>query len=158
MMMGSTSPFSRKKGIKRSPNKYSYKKKIEDEDTKYISDKDDLSNITYEYNNQINFPQKSELSVKSSNTHKIASFNKNRKSDKFHAKGIPYNNKKDPRARLNPNRVQALKKKHLRKKSLVLLSIIELYQYSMLCLIIRPLKRIMRCFIKMSKILLMFML
>lgn len=87
MMKDSTSPFSRKKGVKRSPNKFSNKRKFEEQETKYISDKDESLNMTYENDNQLNFPQKSELSVKSSNTHKIASFNKNQRSDQGHING-----------------------------------------------------------------------
>lgn len=117
MMMKGTSPFTNKRGVKRSPNKFPKKNKIQDEETNYVSDRDESFKMTYDNENHMNFPQKSELSVKSSNTHKITSFNKNRRSDKGTLHGSPHNIQIDPRAQLNPNRAQVLKKKHLKKKS-----------------------------------------
>jgi hypothetical protein len=115
-----SSPFRGKKGIDRSLNKFPKKNKPHKDESHFVSDRDESFKMTYDNENQINFPAKSELSVKSSNTHKITSFNKIRKSDQRNPHGKLSNTQTGPRALLNPNKALALRKKHLRKKSLVL--------------------------------------
>ena len=95
------------------------KRKIEEEnDSRRDSDKQESFKMAYENDNHIVFPPNSELSVKSSNTHKINTFGaKKKKSDRLNNNGIfIFNLKKDLKVLLNLNKVQGPKGKHLKKK------------------------------------------
>lgn len=117
--MHGNSPFRSKKGVERSLNKFPRKNKAHKDKSNFVSDRDESFKMTYDNENQGNFPAKSELSVKSSNTHKITSFNKVRGSDQRSPHGILHNTQTDPRVQLNLNKALAPRKRHLRKKSSV---------------------------------------
>ena len=77
MMKETRSPIISKNNTNR---KGLNKRRIEEEDdSKRNSDKEESFKMTYDNENHIVFPPKSELSVKSSNTHKINTFGTKKK-------------------------------------------------------------------------------